>query len=110
MSEIVFLPNCRAVYSYTFGVIEHSYTAAYEKVCNLVSFSTSQMAMLMEQEIKRYDSILIVNGLTDQCVIRNNHDGTWDCDRTERELRDAHNFYRLWSSGEFDLPDTEGGS
>ena len=102
MSEITFLPNSSSDYSPHFGVVEHSFGGAMRKAGELTSFSTSQMALLAEQEVKGYDIIRIVNKSTDVCVIRNDHDGTWSCDRTQRDLRDAHNFYRLWRGGEFD--------
>ena len=65
---------------------------------------TTQMCMLNNGHIKDYDKIIIVFGEGDIAEIVNMHDKykTYMCDRTERELRYAHNFYHLWENGVFD--------
>lgn len=63
---------------------------------------TSQMCMLHHPNISKYDLIRIVNDDNDIIVIRNNHDRTYDCDRTDKELRYAHNLFKMWEAGTFD--------
>ena len=59
--------------------------------------------MCMLDHVKDYDLIRIVNSDDDMAEITNNHDGTYSCDRTQRTLRRANNFFHLWENGEFDI-------
>ena len=97
MRVAVFYPN---------GVINlssllHSYARAKEAVDAGLSIFTTQMCLL--NHVKDYDLIRIVNSEDDVIEIVNNHDGTYSCDRTDKELRYRHDLFRLWESGEFDL-------
>jgi len=59
--------------------------------------------MCLLNDVKDYDVIRIVSNPTDVVEIINNHDKTYECDRTKKELRVVHNFFKLWENGEFDL-------
>ena len=64
------------------------------------SISTTQMAAL--DLVKHYDEIRVCDRNADQVVlIRNNHDGTYDCPQTERTLRYGNSLYHLWANNEF---------
>lgn len=97
MSTITFYPT-----GYGSLLAYHTYSATLSQLKTGEDVKTSQMCFLNSPEAKEYDLIRIVNGPDDVIEIRNNHDGTYGCDRTERELRRIHNFFRLWESGEFD--------
>lgn len=79
----------------------HTYETAREWVNVGTSIRTTQMCML--DHVKDYDLIRIVNSDDDMAEITNNHDGTYSCDRTQRTLRRANNFFHLWENGEFDI-------
>lgn len=80
----------------------HLYDESKVAIEKGVDVRTTQMCMLNNPHIKDYDTILIVFGDGDVAEIVNMHDKTYYCDRTQRCLRYAHNFYHLWENGEFD--------
>ena len=106
MSELTLYPKSWPMYRLGVDIrsVIHSYRTAVRMLGERVSFSSTQMALLMEPAAKEYDLVRIANSSTDVCKLVNNHDGTWSCDRTDRKLRDGNDFYRLWRNGEFDLP------
>lgn len=68
-----------------------------------VSFSTNQMCMLMDPRLPDYDVVEIVEPGRDTVTLVNGHDSyTWECDRTDRQLRHGNNVYKLWRAGEFE--------
>jgi len=87
--------------SYYEELTVHTYESAKEIVDEGVSVRTTQMCML--NHVKGYDLIRIVNSKDDVIEIKNNHDGTYSCDRTQRTLRRANDFFHLWENGEFDI-------
>lgn len=95
MSTATFFPTTYSPMDAT-----HSYRLTMSDIDEGLDIRTTQMALL--NECKGYDEIRIVESPDDVIVITNNHDGTYDCDRTERCLRRVHNLYKLWASGEFD--------
>lgn len=95
MSVATFYPT----YQYPDYDVDHYYDTALMGIRFGASVKTTQMCLL--NEVKDYDEIHIVNGPDDVVRIVNNHDGTYECDRTDKELRYAHNLLRLWEGGEF---------
>lgn len=89
-------------YPSSFGVIGaiNTYDGTLRAIELGLELHTKQMCML--DRVKDYDIIRIVNG-KDVIEIKNNHDGTYSCDRTQRTLRRGHNFFKLWENGEFDI-------
>ena len=89
-------------YPSSFGVIGaiNTYDGTLRAIELGLELHTKQMCML--DRVKDYDLIRIVNG-KDVIEIKNNHDGTYSCDRTQRMLRRGHNFFKLWENGEFDI-------
>lgn len=79
----------------------HTYSTALYEIENGLNVRTTQMCLL--NYVKDYDVIRIVSNPTDVVEIINNHDKTYECDRTEKELRVGHNFFKLWENGVFDL-------
>ena len=94
MRTATFYPNDYPSYAV------HTYKTVRELMDVGMSFMTTQMCML--SHVKDYDLIRIVNSDDDVVEIRNNHDGTYECDRISRKLRRIHNFFHLWENGEFD--------
>lgn len=78
-----------------------TYEIAMWQVDRMLNIRTTQMCML--NHVKGYDLIRIVNSKDDVIEIKNNHDGTYSCDRTQRTLRRANDFFHLWENGEFDI-------
>lgn len=95
MRTVTFYP------SYYPSYVVHNYKIARGWVDMVTSVETTQMCLL--NHVKDYDLIRIVNSEDDVIEIVNNHDGTYSCDRTDKELRRRHDLFRLWESGEFDL-------
>jgi len=77
-----------------------TYEIAMWQVDRKLNIRTTQMCML--NHVKGYDLIRIVNSKDDVIEIANNHDGTYSCDRTSRQLRRGNNFFSLWENGAFD--------
>ena len=68
------------------------------------TFCTTQMSFLNHPMATMYDKLHIYEGVCERrgvISIINNHDGTWSCDRTDRQLRYGNNLFRLWQGGEF---------
>ena len=86
--------------SYYEELTVHTYESAKEIVDEGMSVRTTQMCML--NHVKGYDLIRIVNSEDDVIEIVNNHDGTYSCDRTDKEIRRVHNLFKMWESGVFD--------
>lgn len=80
----------------------HAYEVALSRLRTGEDVETTQMCLLGHPGSKEYDLIRIVSGPDDVIEIHNNHDGTYDCDRTERRLRRVHDFFHLWENGGFD--------
>lgn len=81
----------------------HTYRDALDVIRKRQDIHTTQMCLL--NEAKEYDVIRIVESPDDVITIVNNHDGTYDCERTDKCLRYAHNFFKMWEAGVFDLWD-----
>lgn len=79
----------------------HAYSTALYEIESGLNVRTTQMCLL--NDVKDYDVIRIVSNPTDVVEIINNHDKTYECDRTKKELRVGHNFFKLWENGVFDL-------
>ena len=62
---------------------------------------TTQMSFLGHPRICDYDRVVIAE-VGHVVRIDNNHDGTWSCASTDRELTHGHDLFRLWKGGEFD--------
>ena len=62
---------------------------------------TSQMCFLGSELLRSYDHV-VISELGHVVRIDNGYDGTWSCEATDKELRYAHDLYRLWRAGEFD--------
>lgn len=78
----------------------HYYSRAAYLIRQGVTFHTSQMSFLAHPCVTSYDLLIICeSGRT--IVIGNNHDGTWSCDMTDKELRHVHNLFKVWESGVF---------
>lgn len=78
---------------------EHNWYTSLELIHKSKFFITSQMGLLDEAKLY-YDMICILDK-SKMTFITKNEDGTWNCDRTERLLRDGHSFFKLWQGGEF---------
>lgn len=78
----------------------HTYHSALAEIEAGRDVRTTQMCML--NHVKDYDRIRIIR-VDDAIDIFNNHDGTYSCDRTDKEIRRVHNLFKMWESGEFDL-------
>ena len=78
----------------------HCHSTAMQFIKNGQNVQTTQMCTL--NKVKGYDVIRIVEGSDNVIEIVNNHDGTYSCDRTQRVLRRANDFFKLWENGEFD--------
>ena len=78
---------------------DHDWYTSLMSVHNSQLFATSQMALL--DEAKMYYDIICILDTKKMILISKNQDGTWDCDSTERLLRDGHSFFNLWKGGEF---------
>lgn len=78
----------------------YTYRGAEKMLHAYKSFRTTQMSFLSDPLVCDYDR-LVIHESGDVFTIENNHDGTWSCDRTDRQLRYGHNLFRLWQGGEF---------
>ena len=78
----------------------YCYSTAIREIKRDIDLKTTQMCLL--NEVKDYDVIRIVEGPDDVIEIVNNHDGTYSCDRTDKEIRRVHNLFKMWESGVFD--------
>lgn len=58
---------------------------------------TSQMGLLTDPSVKKYDVVRIIDG--DRLIKLERNGAFWDTDATDKEIRNAHNFLRLWASG-----------
>ena len=87
-------------YSYKALNSIHFYEEGMKHIANKRSFQTTQMCLL--NEVKDYDFIYICYDLNKTVIIVNNHDGTYECENTDKEIRYVHNFFKLWESGVFD--------
>ena len=79
----------------------HTFSTTLYEIERGLNVRTTQMCLL--NDVKDYDVIRIVSNPTDVVEIINNHDKTYECDRTKKELRVGHNFFKLWENGVFDL-------
>lgn len=77
----------------------YTYETSMRFIDNEQNVQTTQMCLL--NKVKDYDVIRIVEGPADVIEIINNGDGSYSCDRTDRTLRRANNFFHLWENGEF---------
>ena len=85
----------------------HSYARTKEAIDAGLDIFTTQMCML--NHVKDYDQIDIDYNENFHDIdasrivtITNNHDGTYSCDRTDKEIRVAHNLFSLWENGGLD--------
>jgi hypothetical protein len=78
----------------------HTYEMTRRHIEAGYDIDTTQMCLL--NKVKDYDLIRIVSSKDDVIEIRNNHDGTYSCDRTDRELRRIHSFLHMWENGVFE--------
>ena len=98
MSTITFYPT---PYGSMFAA--HTYEWTLRAIRAGEDVETTQMCLL--NEAKDYDLIRIVSSQADVIEIRNNHDGTYECDRTDRCIRRANSFFHMWENGVFDEED-----
>lgn len=96
MNMVTFYPSTY----YEERMVVHTYRIALEYIMHRRNICTTQMCLL--NKVKEYDVIRIVDGPDDVVTITNNHDGTYECDRTSRTLRRINSFFHLWENGEFD--------
>lgn len=99
MSVATFYPTYPTYICFNHSVV-HYYDTALAYIHRGANVRTTQMCLL--NEVKDYDEIRIVNGPDDVVRIVNNHDGTYGCDRTDREIRFANNLLKMWENGVFD--------
>lgn len=94
MSTATFYPN-----AYPTDRVTHSYDATMELLAHGVEVHTTQMCLL--NEAKDYDEIRIEYPHR-TILLTNNHDGTYECRQTDRQVRWANNFLKMWENGIFD--------
>ena len=83
--------------------VVHAYTFAREALAHRRDICTTQMCLMNFARDMRYDIIrIIADGADDVIELRDCHDGTYHCDRTDRELRYAHNLFKMWENGVFE--------
>ena len=97
MKTATFYPTLKIKHCF---IATHCHSTAMRAIERDLDIRTTQMCML--NKVKDYDMIRIVDGYDDIIEIVNNHDGTYSCDRTQRVLRRANDFFKLWENGEFD--------
>ena len=97
MSTISFYPTL-----YGESIAYRAYSTSLRAIESGKDLETMQMALLSNPHVMDYDLIRIVQGPDDVIAIWNNHDGTYECDRTEKEIRFAQNLLKMWESGVFD--------
>lgn len=94
MSTATFYPN-----AYPHDGVTHSYDATLELIEHGFDVRTTQMCLL--NEVHDYDEIRVVH--PDRTIlIVNNHDGTYECEQTDRQVRWVNNFFKMWENGIFD--------
>ena len=97
MSTITFYPTL-----YGESIAYRAYSTSLRAIESGKDLDTMQMALLSDPHVMDYDLIRIVQGPDDVIEIANNHDGTYECDRTDKEIRFAHNLLKMWENGVFD--------